>query len=106
MKAPPRLTNIKPRVAAADLTRAKLPPKTADTFYSTTEWKCLREACLRRDGFMCVGIGGKPCGSRASFADHIVRRRDGGKDDLANLRSLCAHCDAKAKERWDGSRKG
>ena len=106
MKAPPRLSNIKPRVAAADLTRAKLPPKAADPFYASPEWKGLRQACLRRDGFMCVGIGGKPCGSRAVFADHIIRRRDGGKDDLGNLRSLCASCDAKAKERWDGSRKG
>ena len=97
-----RLHFAKPRIATANLSRAKLPPKVADGFYSTPEWKQLRETCLRRDGFMCVVTG---CGERAAFVDHVVRRRDGGKDELGNLRSLCRHHDVMAKERWDGSRK-
>ena len=97
-----RLHFAKPRVSTADLYRAKLPPKVADDFYATPEWKRLRHNCLARDGFKCVVAG---CGERASFADHIIRRRDGGKDELGNLRSFCRHHDAMAKERWDGSRK-
>lgn len=101
MQPRPRLTNIKPRIAVADLTRAKLPPKQADSFYSSDEWRMLRITCLQRDGFRCAVAG---CDERATFADHITRRRDGGGDELSNLRSLCRHHDAMLKERWDGSR--
>jgi 5-methylcytosine-specific restriction endonuclease McrA len=80
---------------------AAFAPKQADPFYLSKEWKALRLAVLRRDGFACVF-----CGARASIADHIVSRRAGGEDAMRNLRSLCPSCDNKRKERPDGSRRG
>jgi 5-methylcytosine-specific restriction endonuclease McrA len=82
-----------PTVRAANLAVAKLPPKEADPYYATREWKALREACLRRDGYRCV-----LCGAPAVVADHRVTRRAGGRDELANLRSLCRRCDNAARE--------
>lgn len=55
-------------------------------YYQTAEWKALRLAALRRDGFQCVIAG---CGTRASVVDHIKQRDAGGADALPNLRSLC-----------------
>ena len=100
MTGKPRLSNIKPRVAVADLSRAKVPPKTADSFYASDGWKVLRKATFARDGGRCV-----ICGERGSVVDHVKRRRDGGKDELSNLRLLCTSHDAQMREKWDGSRK-
>jgi 5-methylcytosine-specific restriction protein A len=44
---------------------------------------------LRRDRFCCV-----ECGALASQVDYVVPREHGGRDDLANLRSLCSRCHA------------
>jgi len=71
-----------------------LPPKVADSYYLSAEWKTLRLACLKRDGFHCV-----LCGAPAVVADHVVSRRDGGRDELGNLRSLCRDCDNRLRER-------
>jgi 5-methylcytosine-specific restriction endonuclease McrA len=90
-------------VRAADLRAAKPPPKVADAYYSTAEWKALRHACLKRDGFRCVAEG---CGRPAIVADHIVSRRDGGADRLDNLRSLCRLHDNRWKEDAGGARRG
>ncbi len=80
----------------------RLPPKTADPFYATPEWRALRHACLTRDGFRCTAAG---CDRPAIVADHIVSRRDGGRDELANLRSLCRLHDNRAKELPGGDRR-
>jgi 5-methylcytosine-specific restriction endonuclease McrA len=72
-----------------------------DPFYLSPTWKRLREAALRRDGFVCIVPG---CGARATHVDHIKRRRDGGADSLPNLRSLCQLHDSQVKERSDGTR--
>jgi 5-methylcytosine-specific restriction endonuclease McrA len=40
------------------------------------------------DGFRCA------CGALASEVDHVVPREIGGRDDPANLRSLCERCHA------------
>jgi 5-methylcytosine-specific restriction endonuclease McrA len=79
------------------------PPKTADPFYASAEWRALREACLRRDGFRCVVEG---CGRQAVVADHVVARRNGGRDELGNLRSLCRLHDNRLKEGPAGDRRG
>lgn len=78
---------------------ATVPPKSADPFYLSDEWKGIRAKRLAMDGGSCV-----MCGSRASVVDHITRRRDGGPDDISNLRSLCRACDARLKEDWAGRR--
>jgi len=83
-----------PTVRAANLATVKLPPKVAESYYASPEWKALRLACLTRDHFRCV-----VCGSPAVVADHIASRHDGGPDGLANLRSLCRCCDNRLRER-------
>lgn len=84
------------------LTRSPIPTKVADPFYGTPEWRALRLACLQRDRFRCAIPG---CEVRASVADHLVSRRDGGIDRLDNLRSLCRTHDNQLKELPVGRRK-
>jgi 5-methylcytosine-specific restriction endonuclease McrA len=70
-------------------------PEVQQRFYGTAEWKRLREAALRRDGFRCTWIDhGIRCLRPAVVVDHIVERTDGGADTLENLRSLCRDHDA------------
>ncbi len=49
----------------------------------------LRIACLLRDGYTC-----QQCGKRSGQleAHHLIYRKHGGKDTLANLLTLCEHC--------------
>lgn len=73
-----------------------------DRYYQTPQWRALRRACLKRDGYRCTAPG---CTSTERLiADHIVSRRKGGSDTLANLRTLCAHHDAQVKETTKGTR--
>lgn len=58
----------------------------SDPFYTSPQWRALRAAVLKRDGFRCSVTG---CTTRASVADHIKPRAIGGADDPHNLRSLC-----------------
>lgn len=74
----------------------------SDPFYRSREWRELRERRLRIDGGLCVVPG---CGKRATHVDHIVSRRDGGRDTIANLRSLCAGHDNQIKEAATGKRR-
>jgi 5-methylcytosine-specific restriction endonuclease McrA len=97
------LRTLGPTVRAADLRIVRPPPKTADPFYSTLEWRTLRHACLVRDGFRCTA---PDCDHTAIVADHIVSRRDGGRDELGNLRSLCRLHDNRVKEDHTGARRG
>ncbi len=89
------------RKASVQKSIAAFPPKRADGYYATPEWRSLRLAVLTRDKFRCAG-----CNGRANIADHIVSRRNGGSDDMGNLRSFCRACDNAVKERSDGSRRG
>jgi hypothetical protein len=60
----------------------------SDPFYRSPTWYRLRVACLARDP-VCTTPG---CGDRATHADHIVPRSQGGADALHNLRGLCTSC--------------
>jgi 5-methylcytosine-specific restriction enzyme A len=75
------------------------------SYYRSREWKALRERALARDRHRCIVPG---CGRRAVRVDHIVARKDGGADTLANLRSLFADHDNQAHRekgrRGDGTR--
>jgi len=72
-------------------------PEAQDPYYATQAWKRLRAACLKRDGYQCAepkcttperGRGGR------LTAHHIIPRRKGGADTLANLITRCPPCDA------------
>ena len=95
------LTNVRPRLGTPNLSKVRIPPKTADSFYHTPDWTLLRKQCFARDGGRCV-----VCGAPAKVADHIVSRRNGGRDELGNLRSLCRAHDNRVKEAPDGTRRG
>ncbi|UDL95629.1 HNH endonuclease [Lichenihabitans sp. PAMC28606] len=97
------LRTMPSRLKAADLSIAKLPPKTADPRYRTTDWDALRQVIFGRDGHQCTAPG---CPARAVVVDHVVSPRNGGSDDPANLRSLCRTHDNQVKEGLDGTRRG
>ena len=76
----------------ADLSAARLPPKTAAAWYLTPEHREWSKEVIRRAGFRCEGQG---CGRTDTrlFADHIIEIRDGGsKLDPTNGRALCGKC--------------
>ena len=51
-------------------------------------WRRLVAAVVRRDRGVC-----QLCGrAGATSADHVVRRRDGGADELDNLRAVHLDC--------------
>lgn len=66
----------------------------------TAAWDRARKACYERDGWICQDCGLPTMNFRDSRknpkrriqAHHIVRRRDGGTDDLSNLVTLCMSC--------------
>jgi len=78
----------------------------AGSFYQSTWWRCLRRACLQRDGWLCTVAG---CCARATTVDHIQTRprvpHPTALDRLSNLRSLCAKHDAQVKEMASGARR-
>jgi hypothetical protein len=92
-----------PRVRPADLAAVRLPPKQADPYYLTPEWRELRRQTLERDGGVCTVPG---CGRAAVVADHIVARKAGGADALHNTRSLCRLHDNRFRERPTRSTRG
>lgn len=74
---------------------------------STRRWRLLRARVLRRDGNRCtVVVHGERCPQTTRLeVDHVVARRHGGKDTLANLRTMC-HGHHVAKTTDDGRREG
>lgn len=73
-----------------------------DTYYHTAQWRRMRAQVLARDHHTCVVPG---CGLTARVVDHVVSRRNGGTDSLANLRSLCGFHDGQIKELRTGKRR-
>ncbi len=86
-----------------DRSIAKVPPKQADPFYLSTDWKTKRARIIERDHGMCQIEG---CTSRGFIVDHIVSRRNGGSDDDSNLRLVCRLHDNRFKEDAAGVRRG
>lgn len=80
-----KLSNLRPRVTTPK-PRLTLPPKVADAFYLSAEWRALVARIKRERGNWC-----EICGStHRVIADHIVERRDGGPDlDPRNIQLLC-----------------
>ena len=76
-------------------------PMPGDPYYHTSQWRRLRTTVLQRDAYTCIVPG---CRQRATTVDHIVSRRNGGADEMRNLRSLCSAHDRQIKEMRDGRR--
>jgi 5-methylcytosine-specific restriction endonuclease McrA len=54
-------------------------------------WDRIRLAVLERDGYRCT-LNYSGCQGRATHVDHVLPRRFGGGDELANLRAACRLC--------------
>lgn len=75
------------------------------------EWRQARQKVYERDNFVCQDCGCKCLAKQASKLDpkrriqahHIIRRRDGGTDDLSNLVTLCASCHMRREARYSGA---
>lgn len=61
-------------------------------------WRKRRAAFLAAHPVCCT----PGCRARATHADHIRLRRDGGSDDAANLRPLCHPCHSRITASADG----
>ncbi len=84
------LPTLRSRVALANLRTAALPPKVADSFYSSPAWIALRDRVRREADGRCQVPG---CGrtERRMFVDHIVELKDGGAPlERTNVWLLCA----------------
>ena len=78
-----------PMLRSANLSAARVPPKTADPWYLTPEHRAWAKAVVDRAG-RCEDCG--RTGTRL-FADHVVEIKDGGaKLDAANGRARCGAC--------------
>lgn len=74
--------------------------KKAEPFYLSVRWRALRAEALRRAGGRCAVDG---CVEPAVVVDHVVARKAGGSDSLANLRCLCRRHDNQAhREKGSG----
>lgn len=73
------------RLASLPL-RVSTPPKRAESFYQSKEWRVLCAEVKRERGKAC-----QRCGSTDRVvADHIIERKDGGADlDKGNIELLC-----------------
>ena len=80
-----RLKAMAPRLAAQP-PRLKPPPKQAELFYQSKEWRALVARLKRERGPWC-----ERCGStHRVIGDHIIERKDGGAPlDPNNVELLC-----------------
>ena len=93
---------LAPRLPLARTAIVRLPPKEADPYYLTPEWRELRRQTLERDGGVCTVPG---CVRAAVVADHIISRKAGGADALHNTRSLCRLHDNRFRKCPTGQRR-
>jgi 5-methylcytosine-specific restriction endonuclease McrA len=90
-----KLTALKPSLRSPP-PLLTTPPKIADRFYLTKEWRDLVASIKRERGAYCEAVlpSGQVC--RSGFriiGDHIHERRDGGADlDRTNVQLLCFPC--------------
>jgi len=59
---------------------------------TTKAWKALRAQVLIRDACACVRCGRV---DPKAQVDHIVPKREGGRDEVWNLQTLCLKCHTK-----------
>lgn len=79
-----------PQLRPLDMRVAKAPPKQADPFYLTAEWRSLMARLLSERGRRCEKCGRTDC---RIFGDHVVEIKDGGSTlDPRNIQLLCGSC--------------
>lgn len=84
------LTCMRPLVGVLDTSIAKEPPKRADGFYTSREWRALMASIKRKRPHCCEQCG--RTGTRL-FGDHIQELKDGGAPlDENNVQLLCGSC--------------
>lgn len=66
-------------------------------------WRQLREACSARAGGRCQAGIPDVCTGRGHHAHHLLRRGQGGPDELDNLAWLCSNCHGYVHERVEWS---
>jgi 5-methylcytosine-specific restriction endonuclease McrA len=77
--------------------RLKPPPKLADPFYLSAQWRDFAKDIKRQRGYRCQDTAcAKPDMSKTPWlliADHVIERRDGGADyDPLNVLLRCQAC--------------
>lgn len=55
---------------------------------SIENWEEIKQIIFKRDKHICKSCGKYP----SSQVHHIIQRREGGKDELNNLITLCSRC--------------
>lgn len=87
-----KLTTLGARLSTFDSRRVKPPPKTAEPFYLSKEWRDLIDEIVQKRGKVCEDPDcprPHPPISRV-FGDHIIELRDGGaKLDPNNVLLRC-----------------
>ncbi|MGE0425425.1 MAG: HNH endonuclease [Reyranellaceae bacterium] len=93
------LRSIGTRVATLDASAAKPPPKTADAFYLSREWRALIAEIIAERGARCEDQRHdprRPRGGVRVFGDHVHELQDGGAPlDKANVLLRCGSCHAR-----------
>lgn len=85
-----RLKTIGTRLTTIDTRSAKPPPKAANPFYLTPEWRALVTDLKRERGERCEDCHRT---NTRIFCDHVTEIQDGGALlDKGNLRLLCGAC--------------
>lgn len=84
------LRTIRPRLRTIDTRTAKPPPKRAEAFYLSREWRTLIASIIAKRGRRC-----EECGTSGGiiYGDHIIELKDGGAPlDEANIMLRCPAC--------------
>jgi 5-methylcytosine-specific restriction endonuclease McrA len=72
------------------------------SYYATREWKDIKNAVIRKDGYKCQRCGSK----RDLVVHHIQPRNDGGADIESNLKTVCKPCHIKEHRELAATRGG
>ena len=90
-----KLKTISTTIRCVESRTVRLPPKTADAFYLSQEWRALMARLIKQRGRRCEQPGCGRANTRI-FGDHIVELKDGGEPlDERNVRLLCGSCHTK-----------
>lgn len=84
------LSCLRPLVGALDTSIAREPPKRADNFYTSPEWRSLMARIKRKRPDCCERCGRT---NTRLFGDHITELKDGGAPlEENNVQLLCGSC--------------